>query len=172
MLSSKQRKFVQEYLIDLNGTQAAIRAGYSFHTANEQAARLLAKVNIQEYLQTLRYEMELQAEVTRERILNELKLMLNARISDYLTFDGKAIKFKSFDDLLDGQIKAIEGIKKTRNGIEIKLHGKTWAIDRICKLLGFDEPEKFDFSIDTMPDSMVDSIYEKIINNNQLNQNA
>lgn len=45
-LTPKQSAFVQEYLIDLNGTQAAIRAGYSARTANEQAARLLAKASV------------------------------------------------------------------------------------------------------------------------------
>jgi len=46
-LTPKQQRFVEEYLVDLNGTQAAIRAGYSPKTANEQAARLLADVSIQ-----------------------------------------------------------------------------------------------------------------------------
>lgn len=48
MLKGKQQRFVDEYLIDLNATQAAIRAGYSEKTANEQAARLLANVSIKE----------------------------------------------------------------------------------------------------------------------------
>lgn len=45
-LTPKQERFVQEYLIDLNATQAAIRTGYSAKTANEQASRLLANVKI------------------------------------------------------------------------------------------------------------------------------
>ncbi|MGE9266402.1 terminase small subunit, partial [Escherichia coli] len=45
-LSEKQRRFVAEYLIDLNGTQAAIRAGYSAKTAQEQSSRLLSNVMI------------------------------------------------------------------------------------------------------------------------------
>lgn len=45
-MTPKQAAFVSEYLIDLNGTQAAIRAGYSEATANEQASRLLANVSI------------------------------------------------------------------------------------------------------------------------------
>src|SRR4051812_24185381 len=43
-LNDRQARFVAEYLVDLNATQAAIRAGYSTRTANEQAARLLANV--------------------------------------------------------------------------------------------------------------------------------
>lgn len=45
-LTPKQERFVAEYLVDLNATQAAIRAGYSAKTANEQGARLLANVSI------------------------------------------------------------------------------------------------------------------------------
>lgn len=47
-LTDKQARFCEEYLIDLNATQAAIRAGYSEKTAREQAAQNLSKLNIQE----------------------------------------------------------------------------------------------------------------------------
>ena len=47
ILTPKQERFCQEYLIDLCGTQAAIRAGYSKHTAQPQSARLLSNVIIQ-----------------------------------------------------------------------------------------------------------------------------
>ena len=46
-LTPKQQRFVEEYCVDFNGTQAAIRAGYSKNTATEQASRLLRNVNIQ-----------------------------------------------------------------------------------------------------------------------------
>ena len=50
-LTSKQQAFVAEYLIDLNATQSAIRAGYSAKTANEQGARLLANVSVRQAIQ-------------------------------------------------------------------------------------------------------------------------
>ena len=46
-MTEKQKRFVEEYLIDLNATQAAIRAGFSVRTANEQGSRMLANVSIQ-----------------------------------------------------------------------------------------------------------------------------
>lgn len=49
-MNAKQKRFCDEYLIDCNATQAAIRAGYSKKTANEQAARLLTNVNIKSYI--------------------------------------------------------------------------------------------------------------------------
>ncbi len=46
MATAKQKRFVEEYLIDLNATQAAIRAGYSIKTANEQGSQLLANLSV------------------------------------------------------------------------------------------------------------------------------
>ena len=47
-LTEKQQRFVEEYLIDLNATQAAIRAGYSAKTADQQGSRMLANVKVQQ----------------------------------------------------------------------------------------------------------------------------
>ena len=71
-LTPKQSAFVQEYLKDLNGTQAAIRAGYSKKTANEQAARLLANASVQAAVTKGREKLAAKAEVTAERVLNGL----------------------------------------------------------------------------------------------------
>ena len=56
-LSDKQKQFCIEYLKDFNGTQAAIRAGYSKATSNEQASRLLINVNIKDYIKSLADEL-------------------------------------------------------------------------------------------------------------------
>lgn len=68
-LTAKQKKFVSEYLIDLNATQAAIRAGYSAKTANEQGARLLANVSIQEAIQKAMSKREQRTEITQDMVL-------------------------------------------------------------------------------------------------------
>lgn len=49
-LTAKQKRFVEEYLIDLNATQAAVRAGYSVKTAREQGSQNLSKLNIQQQI--------------------------------------------------------------------------------------------------------------------------
>ena len=71
-LTEKQKRFVAEYLIDLNATQAAIRAGYSERTANEQGARLLAHVSVKEALDKERRKRERRTEITADRVLQEL----------------------------------------------------------------------------------------------------
>ncbi len=72
-LTAKQQKFCEEYLIDLNATQAAIRAGYSQKTANEQASRMLAKVNIQERIAEKQSEASDRTSITVDFVLNGIK---------------------------------------------------------------------------------------------------
>jgi len=68
-LTAKQKRFAEEYLIDLNATQAAIRAGYSPKTANEQGARLLANVSVQTYIAELMEKRELRTKITQDMVL-------------------------------------------------------------------------------------------------------
>lgn len=74
-LTAKQQAFVREYCLDKNGTQAAIRAGYSRRTANEQAARLLANVHVRaavdSALAVLARKTETEAEWVRRRLKEE-----------------------------------------------------------------------------------------------------
>ncbi len=72
-LTDKQAKFCEEYLVDLNGTQAAIRSGYSPKTANEQASRMLAKVNIQERIAEKQSEASDRTSITVDFVLNGIK---------------------------------------------------------------------------------------------------
>lgn len=75
-LNDKQKMFCKEYLIDLNGSQAAIRAGYSEKTANPQAARLLANVNIQSYIEELKSKRNARVGITADEVLENLRIGL------------------------------------------------------------------------------------------------
>lgn len=68
-LTDKQTAFVREYLVDLNATQAAIRAGYSERTANKQAGRLLVNVGIREAIEKARAKRARRVEVKAEDVL-------------------------------------------------------------------------------------------------------
>ncbi len=166
-LTPKQKAFCQQYLIDLNGKQAAIRAGYSACTAEFQASRLLSLVKVQQFLQQLQAEARKRTDITKDEILAELANILRAKITDYLDFDGRKIKFKDFSALSKGQIKAVESIKETRHGIELKIHGKAWTIERICKILGFDSPQTFDVNLDRLDETTLDLIINRILKRNE-----
>ena len=71
-LTPKQQRFVEEYLVDLNATQAAIRAGYSARTANEQAARLLAKASVSQAIASAKAERSARVAVSADYVLNNL----------------------------------------------------------------------------------------------------
>lgn len=70
-MTPKQERFVQEYLVDLNATQAAIRAGYSAKTAGQVGAENLKKPEIQEAIQAGRARLAARVEITQERVLAE-----------------------------------------------------------------------------------------------------
>ena len=73
MLTDKQARFVDEYLVDLNATQAAIRAGYSAKTANEQGARLLANVSVQNAIRERQEVLKMKTEVTQEWVVERYR---------------------------------------------------------------------------------------------------
>lgn len=71
-LTAKQKKFVEEYLIDLNATQAAIRAGYSPNTAQEQSSRLLSNVMVKNEIDKAMAERSRRTGINQDRVLREL----------------------------------------------------------------------------------------------------
>ena len=85
-LTDKQIRFCEEYLIDLNATQAAIRAGYSEKTANEQGAQNLAKLSIQEKVQELIAERSSRTQITADHVLKEFWSIAQDDIKNYLSF--------------------------------------------------------------------------------------
>lgn len=72
-LSDKQEKLCREYLIDFNGTQAAIRAGYSKKTANEIAAENLAKPSIQAFIKQLQTKQSEELEITAKYVTDNIR---------------------------------------------------------------------------------------------------
>nr|WP_312967783.1 terminase small subunit [Brucella intermedia] len=83
-LTPKQERFVAEYLIDLNATQAAIRAGYSEKTAQQQGSRLLLNVVVQEAIAKGREKTAAKLEITKERIVDELAKIGFSNMLDYM----------------------------------------------------------------------------------------
>ena len=92
IISDKQKRFCLEYVKDYNGTQAAIRAGYSKKTANEQASRLLTNVNISKYLAELKEEIKDQTLLTINHLDESIYFMVEeAKKIPIFNDDGKLI---------------------------------------------------------------------------------
>ncbi|KAA5523590.1 MULTISPECIES: terminase small subunit [Haemophilus] len=71
-LTDKQKRFVEEYLVDLNATQAAIRAGYSEQTAYSIGQRLLKKVEVQEAIQQAQNKRSERTQITQDEVIRRL----------------------------------------------------------------------------------------------------
>lgn len=83
-LTDKQEMFCREYLVDLNATQAAIRAGYSDKTANRIAAQLLSKLDIGKRIQELKSERGERLEVDADYVLKRLVEIDQMDVADIL----------------------------------------------------------------------------------------
>ena len=81
-LTPKQERFCQEYIIDLNGAQAAIRAGYSVKDARTQASRLSTNANIQKYIAELQQKKNAAIDLKAEDTLREIARMAFAPDTD------------------------------------------------------------------------------------------
>ena len=107
-LTPKQARFVNEYLIDLNATQAAIRSGYSERTAKSQGQRLLTHVDIKASIASRQHELAETCEVTQERIIRELAKLGFSNQLDYMSVDGNGSPFVDLSTLTRDQAAAIQ----------------------------------------------------------------
>ena len=88
-MTEKQKRFCEEYLIDQNATQAAIRAGYSKKTARQMANRLLTKVDIREYIDSLLQQIHSQKIATAAEVMEYLTSVQRGESqSAYITVEG------------------------------------------------------------------------------------
>lgn len=139
-LTPKQRRFIDEYLIDLNATQAAIRAGYSEKTAYSIGVQLLKKLEIQAEIHKRRNRLQNKLEITQERVLQELAAIAFANGADYAKVVNSGllptVEMIPTDELPPEKLPAIAGIKANQYGVEVKLHDKVKALELLGKYLG------------------------------------
>jgi len=140
-MTAKQKMFCNEYLVDLNATQAAIRAGYSVASARDIGYDNLTKTYIKAYIEKRIGKIIEKTEITQEKVLNELAKIGFATIEDYVEvdedqYDDKVVRIKSTKDIPEDKKAAISSIKQGANGIEVKLHDKVRALENIGRHLG------------------------------------
>lgn len=136
-LTEKQKRFVDEYLVDLNATAAAKRAGYSEKSASRIAIELLNKTHVSAAIQARRDKLRGKLEITQEAVLQELASIAFANGTDFVTVTGAGLLcVKATSEVPKNKLPAIAGIKYSQLGIEIKLHDKVRALELLGKHLG------------------------------------
>lgn len=136
-LNEKQATFVREYLIDLNATQAAIRAGYSARTADRTGPALLGKSWVAEAIQAAQAKRAKRTEITADRVLEEIAAIAFAHMGQYATWSGENV---TLTDSSEVDPRAVSEVKQTvnqfGNNVGIKLHDKLGALEKLGKHLG------------------------------------
>ena len=159
-MNERQKRFADEYLVDLNAEQAAIRAGYSERYARGNAHKLVANSCIAEYIQQRQQARVERTEITQDMVLRELAIIAFSNAADYASIvekqataevegtviplrdeNGEPLMYRTVEpvltaDLTEDQKKALAVIKKGRDGFEIKPYDKVRALELIGRHLG------------------------------------
>lgn len=134
-LSPKQERFVAEYLIDLNATQAAIRAGYSAKTADVQGPRLLGNVRVAEAIEAGKAGRLKASGLTAERVLEELELLAHSDVTHYTVDDNGEIALT--ENAPPGAMRALQSIKRK---ITTRTLGDVHEVTREVEFRLWDKP--------------------------------
>ena len=144
---TKRQRFVREYLVDLNGTNAAIRAGYAPASAGIQARRLLSIAKVQADLAVQMAALAAKTDVHQGEIINELRKIAFASMQNYTRLDGdkRVLDLTQCDS---AQMAAIQEITEDTTGgtgdgerkqvlrTRVKLWDKSKALETLARTLG------------------------------------
>ncbi|MDP4152613.1 MAG: terminase small subunit [Bacillota bacterium] len=139
-MTAKQQRFVEEYLIDLNATQAAIRAGYSPKTANEQGAQNLAKVSVSDAIQKALSERSRRTGINQERVIEELAKIAFLNPADVIDMNEATIRGDANREdtacLASVKVKVIPSEDGNITEREVKTYDKIKALELLGRHLG------------------------------------
>lgn len=149
VLSKKHRRFVEEYLVDLNATQAAIRAKYAPTRAKQTAHKIMQREEVQEAIAAGQAKRSERTEITQDRVLQEFAKIAFADMADFLTFNADGTVTLDWSNLPEGATKVIQSIEQDTHTqgkgddatkevlrTKFKLHDKLGALRDIGRHLG------------------------------------
>ncbi len=147
MASKKQERFVEEYLIDLNAKQAAIRAGYKPNNADVIGYQLLQKTSVKNAIEIAMAERSRRTGISQDRVLYELAKMAFVNISDVVDLDNASVKA----DATEEDLACIQAVKIKPNEFgterEIKMYDKKASLELLGRHLGiFKDNVKLDIT--------------------------
>ena len=139
-LTPKQSRFVSEYLVDLNATRAAIRAGYSARRAAEQGSENLAKPQIAEAIAVQQKAREARTGVTADRVIRELARIAFGNMRAVMRWGADGVSLRESSELTDDEAALVSEVAETVSaaggGLKLKTHDKVKALELLGKHLG------------------------------------
>lgn len=146
-MTHKQERFVQEYLIDLNATQAAIRSGYTPDSAEVTGSRLLRNVKVQEALQQAQKRLGERAQIKVDQVIEEYRRIAFANIGNVVTIDAKGeLAMRPLSEIPPETLAGVEKILfeeitnkrgEVRRTLHVRMGPKLRALVKLGEHLGF-----------------------------------
>lgn len=150
MLTDKQERFCREYVVDLNGKQAAIRTGYSEDTAENQASRLLSNVKVSEFIKKLQLEISDELGIKAVDVVRELWALGKYSVKDFVKEDNNIKQLSEMERQTLIPVVGIKVTERTTSGdwgsetvvtTDLKLSDKISALEKVGKHLGVFEKD-------------------------------
>lgn len=140
-LTDRQRRFVEEYLVDLRPAAAAVRAGYGAKNAVTTGNRLKNLPHVRVAIEAAMSERSRRLGITQDRVVLELARIAFADISEFVAWDAAGgVTLRASSELTPQQTacvaEIVENAGKSGKGVRIKLHGKTQALSALARHLG------------------------------------
>lgn len=148
-LTPRRARFVEEYLVDLNATRAAVRAGYSPGVADREGYRLLRNAEVAAAIQAARAVRSSALILDAQKVQMEWSRVGNSDMRDYIEWGPDGVKIKPSSELTDDQARAVMSVTEKRRTIpqrsgepieevemSFKLHPKIAALDSLAKAHG------------------------------------
>lgn len=139
-VSPKRERFCQEYIIDLNGKQAAIRSGYSERSAEVTASRLLSDDKVKGRISQLMEDRLERTKLTQDSVISELRKIAFSDIRDFVEWDNLGVTIKSSVGISASSSQCVSMVSQKANKfgdtISFKLHDKVKALELLGNHLG------------------------------------
>lgn len=140
-LTPRQARFVEEYLIDLNGAAAIRRAGYKHKNADVMAFQLLGKTLVQDALNAAQRERSARTGITADRVLKEIARVALADLRAVMSWGPNGVVLRESSALSDDDAASVAEVSETwtDNGggsRKVKLHNKVEALEKLARHVG------------------------------------
>ncbi len=138
-MNDRQRRFVLEYLVDGNGTQAAIRAGYNKRSATSTAVKLLRYASIKAAISAKQQQLADLADISATEIIREFARIALFNVADIFEPSGRMKPIKEWTEDQQRAVASIE-ISQAKRGrpsiIKIRVHNKGDALTQLGRIRG------------------------------------